>query len=276
MFRHLFSLFLIVPFFLCAQEELPFQVLVAREASIYGDKVEPLQYVDDITSIEIEKGGFLSLVHKGGTTYELREKIFTFYLKPEKFKSRKERPKLSTLYADSVTLDQTKIITVLHPPFDRSGFLIWNEEEPFEFYWHLHDEPVLIYVLTVSDDKGNKIQDFRTKYHQYILKPSTFGLENSSFMIQLSSTFAGETITSKRYQIQLEKGPIYETKASDLALKALDLELSPLLALNSWKEVFKKPNGKEYKDLYELFLKRNRDFLTSAGEDVELLLSQNR
>jgi hypothetical protein len=77
--------------------DLPFQVLVAKDATIYGEAVEPLTFVDDVTSIDIKQGGFLSLVHKGGTTYELNEKIFTFYLKPEVLKEGSNRPELSNL-----------------------------------------------------------------------------------------------------------------------------------------------------------------------------------
>jgi hypothetical protein len=276
MLRQLFSIFTIFPLIIFSQQDLPFQVLVSKGASIYGEEVKPLQYVDDVTSIEVQDGGFLSLVHKGGTTYEKKEKIFTFYLKPEKLKERVERPRIAALYADSTILDQTKLITVLHPPFDRSGFLIWNEEEPFEFYWYMVDEPTLVYVVTVSDGEGNKIQDFRTKYNHYILKPLTFGLKNPSFMVQLSSTFAGETMSSKRYQIQLTKAPINPNKASDIVIKALDLEPSPTLALKAWQEAIQMPNGEFFVELYKLFLKRNRTILTAAGEDVELLLSQNK
>lgn len=274
--RQLFSIFTLFPLIIFSQQDLPFQVLVAKGATIYGEEVKPMQYIDDVTSIEVKGDGFLSLVHKGGTTYEKKEKIFTFYLKPEKLKDRIERPNVNALYADSTKLNQTKLITMLHPPFDNTGYLIWNEEEPFEFFWYLHDEPVLVYVLTVSDGDGNKIQDFRTKYHQYILKPLTFGLGKPIFMVQLSSTFAGETISSKQYQVQLAKAPVYPKKASDIVIKAIDLEPSPVLALKSWREVMEMPNGKFFTELYELFLRRNRVILIAAGEDVEQLLLQNK
>ncbi|WP_370088729.1 hypothetical protein [Ekhidna sp.] len=256
--------------------DLPFQVLVAKNASIYGKPVEPLQMVDDVTSIEVQEGGFLSLVHKGGTTFEHTEKIFTFYLKPEELKTRQDRPMLELLYMDSTVLDPTKIITVLHPPFDRSGYLEWNENEPFELYWHLHDEPVLNYVLSVNDNAGPKIQDFRTRLHNYELKPTTYGLKKGAFTFKISSTFAGETVESKTYTVQLKSAPVYEKKATDLILKALDLELSPDLALTVWIEALSKPNGKHYFALFEKFLVRNKDLLTAAGQDVEQLLSQNK
>ncbi|MEQ9468925.1 MAG: hypothetical protein RLN88_16065 [Ekhidna sp.] len=256
--------------------DLPFQVLVAKDASVYGTPVEPLQMIDDVTSVEVKEGGFLSLVHKGGTTFEHTEKIFTFYLKPAELRNRKERPRLELLYMDSTVLDPTKIITVLSPPFDRSGYLEWNENEPFELYWHLYDEPVLSYVLAVSDGSGAKIQDFRTKHHQYLLKPTTYGLRDGLFSFKLSSTFADETIESKTYTVQLKAGPIYENKASDLILKALDLELSPELALPVWQEALAMPNGQFFKPLFEKFLIRNRSILTAAGQDVQQLLSQNR
>lgn len=271
-------LILSVSIHLSAQDasDLPFQVLFAKDASIYGTPVEPLQMIDDVTSIEVKEGGFLSLVHKGGTTYEHTEKIFTFYLKPEELRNRQERPMLELLYMDSVALDPTKIITVLSPPFDRSGYLEWNENESFELYWHLHDEPVLSYILSVNDASGNKIQDFRTKYHKYLLKPTTYGLEDGLFSFKLSSTFAGETIESKTYTVQLKSGPIYEKKASDLILKALDLELSPVLALPVWQEALAMPNGQFFKPLFEKFLVRNESVLTAAGQDVQQLLLQSK
>lgn len=277
--RFLISLLILSTYlYLPAQNtsDLPFQVLVAKNASIYGKPVEPLQMVDDVTSIEVGEGGFLSLVHKGGTTFEHTEKIFTFYLKPEELKVRQDRPMLEQLYMDSTVLDPTKIITVLHPQFDRSGYLEWNENEPFELYWHLYDEPVLNYLLSVTDNAGPKIQDFRTRLHNYELKPTTFGLQDGAFTFRISSTFAGETVESKTYTVQLKPAPVYEKKASDLILKALDLELSPDLALPVWVEALSKPNGKHYFALFEKFLIRNKDLLTAAGQDVEQLLSQNK
>ena len=276
MLRQLFSLFICLPLFVLAQEDLPFQVLVAEGATIYDEPVKAMQFVNDVTSIEIKDNGFLSLVHIEGTTFELSEKIFTFYLKPEELKNRGQRPNLNVLYSDSTILDQSKLITILHPQFDRSGFLEWNQNEPFEFSWHLHDEPVVVYVISLMDGNGNKIQDFRTKYHKYILKPTTFGLKEPTFMVQLSSTFAGETVTSKRYQIKLVDAPVYQKKATDLVLKALDLELSPVLALEVWKETLAMPNGENYSELFKLFLKRNSEILIAAGEDIELLLSQSK
>ncbi len=256
--------------------DLPFQVLVAKDASVYGTPVEPLQMIDDVTSIEVKEGGFLSLVHKGGTTYEHTEKIFTFYLKPQELKERQDRPNLELLYMDSTVLDPTKIITILYPPFDRSGYLVWNENDPFELYWHLHDEPVLNYVLSVHDNAGPKIQDFRTKLHNYTLKPTTYGLKEGAFNFKISSTFAGETVESKTYTVQLKPGPVYEKKATDLILKALELELSPDLALPVWQEALGKPNGEFYRALFEKFLIRNSSVLTASGQDVQQLLSQNK
>ncbi|MEP1034322.1 hypothetical protein [Ekhidna sp.] len=277
--RNLLSLLILsISFHLSAQEtsELPFQVLVAKDASVYGTPVKPLQMIDDVTSIEIEEGGFLSLVHKGGTTYEHKEKIFTFYLKPEGLKNLSVRPRLELLYSDTTVLDPTKFITVISPSFDRSGYLEWNENEPFELFWHLHDEPVLNYVLKVSDNKGNKIQDFPTRLHKYLLKPTTYGLEDGAFNFKITSTFAGETLESKTYSVQLLPGPVYEKKATDLILKALDLELSPELALPVWQEALSMRNGEFYKELFQKFLIRNQEGLTSAGEDVQQLLSQNK
>lgn len=259
-----------------AQDDKPFQVLVAKDASVYGTAVEPLQFVDDVTSIEVDEGGFLSLVHKGGTTYEHTEKIFTFYLKPVELKDREERPPLELLYMDSVVLDQTKIITVLHPPFDRSGYLVWDESEPFELYWHLHDEPVLNYILSVETGSGTKIQDFRTKLNKYTLKPNTYGLSDGVFSFKITSTFAGETVESKTYSVQLKPAPDYEEKATDVIIKALDLELNPELALSVWQEALSMPNGEFYKPLFEKFLVRNRSSLEASGQDVEQLLLQNK
>lgn len=277
--RSLISLLILsLSFCLSAQEssDLPFQVLVTKDASIYGTEVKPLQMIDDVTSIEIKEGGFLSLVHKGGTTYEYTEKIFTFYLKPEKLKDRQTRPWLNILYSDTTVLDPTKLITVLHPTFDRSGYLEWNENEPFEIFWHLHDEPVLTYKLKVSDGNGNKIQEFPTRLHKYLLKPTTYGLEDGTFSFQISSTFAGETIQSKTYTGKIVPGPKYDKKATDIVLKALDLELSPELALPVWQEALSMPNGPFYRELFQKFLIRNQAVLTAAGQDVQQLLSQNK
>lgn len=277
--RYLLSLLILsISYHIPAQEtsELPFQVLVAKDATVYGDPVKPLQMVDDVTSIEVKEGGFLSLVHKGGTTYEHTEKIFTFYLKPQELKNRHTRPRLEVLYSDTTVMDPTKLITVISPIFDRSGFLEWNENEPFELYWHLHDEPVLNYVLQVNDNAGNKIQDFPTRLHKYLLKPTTYGLTDGAFSFKITSTFAGETLESKTYSVQLKPGPVYEKKASDVILKALDLELSPELALPVWQEALTMTNGNFYKELYQKFLLRNQELLTAAGQDVQQLLSQSR
>lgn len=277
--RYLFSLLILSTFFhLSAQEtaDLPFQVLVAKDASVYGTPVKPLQMVDDVTAIEVGEGGFLSLIHKGGTTYEHTEKIFTFYLKPEKLKDRPARPWIDVLYSDTTVLDHTKLITALYPPFDRSGYLEWNEDEPFELYWHLHDEPVLNYILEVNDNNGNKIQDFPTRHHKYLLKPETYGLSDGSFNFKIKSKFAGKTLESKTYSVQLKEGPKYPLKATDLILKAFDLELSPQLALPVWQDALAMPNGEFYKELFQKFLIRNRSILTAAGEDVQQLLSQNK
>ncbi|WP_436514729.1 hypothetical protein [Ekhidna sp. To15] len=277
--RFLLSLLILsISFHLSAQEtsELPFQVLVAKDASVYGTPVKPLQMIDDVTSIEVKEGGFLSLVHKGGTTYEHTEKIFTFYLKPEELKNRSERPRLNLLYSDSIAVDPTKLITVLSPGFDRSGYLEWNENEPFELYWHLHDEPVLNYVLKVADSKGDKIQDFRTSKHKYVLKPNTYGLADGAFNFKITSTFAGETLESKTYSVQLKPAKTYTKKATDLIIIASDLELNPELALPIWQQALGMPNGEFYKELFQKFLMRNEQLLTAAGQDVQLLLSQNK
>ena len=275
MSNRIFLILVLLPNILLSQDkDLPFQVLVTNNATIYGVPVEPLQLVDDVTSIEVAADGFVALVHSGGTTYEMSEKVFTFYLKPEQLKDRKERPKLSVLYEDSTVLDQTKLITTLSPAFDRSGFLVWNKEEHMKVYWHLHDEPVLNYKISIFDKEGNKIQDYRTKHHEYVLKPSTYGLVDPFFSFRISSTFAGETIESKTYSVELQSAPTYEKKAADLVLQALDLELSPILALKVWQEVVGMPNGAQYSLLYQKFLMRNEMVLRSAGNNFDELLAE--
>lgn len=258
------------------QDKLPFQVLVAKDASIYGEPVKNLQMVDDVTSIEVKKGGFVSLVHKNGTTFEHEQKIFTFYLKPEEGRKLHIRPKLDILHMDSMVLDPTKVITAIYPPFDPSGYVEWNENEPFELYWHLYDEPVVNYVLAVKTNDGTKIQDFRTRLHKYTLKPETYGLKDDIFNFKITSTFAGETVESKTYTVALKSGKTYPKKATDLVLKALFLELSPDLALPVWQEALAMANGNFYKPLFQKFLIRNQDILVKAGKDVQLLLSQNK
>ncbi|GAB4238379.1 MAG: hypothetical protein Tsb0034_13960 [Ekhidna sp.] len=274
--RFIAVLFLSNALYAQSGEELPFQVLVAEGATVYGEAVQPLQFINDVTSIELESDGFLCLVHKGGTTFEINEKVFTFYLKPEPLKNRSERPDLSLLYQDSAVLDQTKLITVLHPPFDRSGYLVWNQNDPLKIYWHLHDEPVLNYIVSVSDGKGNKIQDFRTKLNEYELAPTTYGLAEPNFSFKLKSTFAGETIESKNYFVALKDETSSTVKASDQVLKARDLELNPTLALEAWQEVMTMPNARFYRSLFVKFLNRNSSTLTAAGVDVQQLLSQNK
>ena len=110
----------------------PFQVLVAEGSTIFGKPVEPLMYVDDVTSIEVQENGFLSLVHKGGTTYELKEKVFTFYLKQEKLKDLSARPELEILYETTPRVDDSEMIVMLNPPFDSLRVVNWIEGEPIE------------------------------------------------------------------------------------------------------------------------------------------------
>ncbi|WP_420316965.1 hypothetical protein [Ekhidna sp.] len=271
-------LILTISLHLPAQEtsDKPFQVLVAQNANVYGTPVEALHYIDDVTSIEIKEGGFVSLVHRGGTTYEHTETIFTFYLKPHELRNRSKRPNLELLYMDDAILDPAKVITVLYPPFDPTGFITWNENESFALYWYLQDKPVLNYILSVSDNKGNKIQDFRTSHNNYTLKPETYGLSDGVFTFKISSSFAGETMESKTYTVQLQAGTEYVVKATDLILKALDLEYSPDLALPVWQEALAMPNGEFYKPLFIKFLNRNESILSASGQDVQLLLSQNK
>lgn len=257
-------------------DKKPFQVLVAKDAYIYGRAVEPLQFIDDVSSIEVNEGGFLSLVHEGGTTYEHTEKIFTFYLKPQKFKNRNERPNLALLYEDSAIVASSKTIVVLSPPFDRSGYLEWNKNNPFEIFWDLGDKPFVNYVIAVSDGSGKKIQDFPTKQHSYILKPSTYGLSDGVFSFVISSSLGGETTKSKNHTVKLVSGPVYNTKATDRVLQALDMEPSPTLALEVWKKALKLPNGSFYKNLFAKFLTRNEEELTKKGVDVKQLLLQEK
>lgn len=273
-----FLLIILISNTLFAQDksDLPFQVLVAQNASIYGDEVKPLQMVDDVTSIEVGENGFLSLVHKGGTTYEFREKIFTFYLKPEKLKDQNSGPNLDVLYSDSASQEVSKLITPIFPSFDRSGYIVWNKEEPFKLYWHFQDQPMENYILSVSDNVGNKIQDFRISSNVYEFRPSTFGLADHIFTFKISSTLGDETFSSKTYTVALQSAPVYEKKAADYVLKAADLEVNPTLALQAWHEALAMPNGKEYVFLFEKFLRRNEEHLTAAGQDVAQLLSQNK
>lgn len=268
---------LLIPQFVSSQtSDFPFQVLVAEGASIFGKKVEPLTFIDDVTSIEVQQDGFLALVHKGGTTYELKEKIFTFYLKPEKLKERRNRPQLEVLYNTAKLKDLSDAIVMIHPNFDSLGVVNWIENEPIELYWHLQNEPVVSYKLRVSDHTGKKIQDFGTSKNSFILKPYNFGLQENEFIVELSSTLAGETSVSKKHYIRLQKSLKYPTKASDLVLKALNLEVSPVAALETWGQVLGAENGEYYYKLFETFVNRNKEALAGSIEDVEQLLSQNR
>ena len=277
MLRQAIAFLLFFPQLVFAQtSDLPFQILVAQDAYVYGKAIEPLSFVDDVTSIEVNPGGFLTLVHKGGTTYELKEKVFTFYLKPEKLKDLSTRPDLAILYADSAIADQTENIIVLHPVFDENRELKWETNTPFEFYWHMPDEPVIPYKISVSDSKGKKIQDYRTSRHNFTLKLNDYGLKEDTFIFQISRTLTGKTISSDEYRLTLVQAPTYDIKTSDLVLKALNMELSPVTALEVWKEIIGMENGKYYFLLFEKFLNRNKEVLIKSGEDVEQLLSQNK
>lgn len=277
MLRLTILLLLLIPQLGFAQTStLPFQVLVAEGATISGGQVEPLIFVDDITSIELAEDGFVALTHIGGTTFELSKTTFTFYLKPEKFKELDERPELEILYETASREDNSESIVMLHPKFDSLGVVNCIIDKPIELFWHIQNEPVASYKLRVSDHTGKKIQDFGTSKNTFMLKPYDFGLEEDEFIIQLSSSLAGITNVSKKHYIKLMKMPEYPVKASDLVLKALNLEVSPLVALETWREVLGVANGKRYFKLFELFVTRNREALSGATEEVELLLSQNR
>ncbi len=277
MLRQAIVLLLFIPQLVHSQtSDLPFQILVAKDVFVFGKAAEPLTYVDDVTSVDVKPGGFLALVHKGGTTYEIEKKTFTFYLKPEKLKELDKRPEFRFLYQDSTVRDPTETITILHPSFNYDRTVTWPDSTPFKVFWHFPDEPVLVYKVTVRDHNGKKIQDFGTKRHDFVLKPYNFGLDEKEFIFQISSTFAGETNRSMEYTIQLEDAPTYPKKASDLVLMAANLELSPLAALEVWKEVLGMEKGKFYFDLFEKFIGRNKAILTKSGEDVDLLLSQNK
>ncbi len=278
MLRKAIVILLFIPQLVHSQtSDLPFQILVARDVYVFGKPAEPLTFIDDVTSLDVKPGGFLALVHKGGTTYELKEKIFTFYLKPEELKDVDQWPKLEVLYQDLPLPDPTETITVLHPLFNRDRTIIWGDSSPLEVYWHLPNEPVLVYKVTVRDHNGQKIQDFGTRKHKFTLKPYNFGLDEREFIFLVSSTFAGETTRSMEYTIQLEKNPpASPQKASDLVLKACNLELSPVAALEVWKEVLGMDNGKFYFELFEKFINRNKEVLAKSGEDIEQLLTQNK
>ncbi|MEP1095262.1 MAG: hypothetical protein ABJG78_09140 [Cyclobacteriaceae bacterium] len=277
MLRKAIVLILFIPQLLYSQTSDPaFQILVAKDAFIFGRAAEPLTLVDDVTSIDVKPGGFLALVHKGGTTYEHTEKVFTFYLKPQKLKELNRRPNLDILYKDKASSDSTDSIVILYPQFNSDKTVIWRDNTPFEIFWHLPDEPVIAYKLTIRDHTGKKIQDYGTKKHSFVLKPYNFGLDEKEFIFQVSSTFAGETTRSSEYTIKLQDGPQYPKKASDLVLQAANLDLSPMSALEVWKQILGMENGKYYFELFEKFITRNKALLTESGEDVELLLSQNK
>ncbi len=258
------------------QDKLPFQVLVAENAKVLEAELTPLAYLDDVTSIEIGEDGFVALVHEAGSTFELKETTFSFYLKPEKLKNRDKRPPLKILYdEDSSRLDGLKNIVVVHPNFDRSGLLLWNKDEPIEIYWRV-SEPHISYKVSVSDHTGKKIQDFVSNTQKFVLKPFNYGLERDSFMFQVSSSMAGETTMSKRYHVDLKSVPAYPLKASDLVIKALDLESIPEEAMKVWKEIFGMGTGKHYLHLFEKFVSRNRSKLTSLEGEIDLMLSENK
>lgn len=254
-----------------------FQVLVSKNAKVFGSDLEPLSYVDDVTSINIADDGFVALVHKQGTTFELKEKTFTFYLKPDKSKQLDSPPELEILYKDLAITDPTEMIEVVYPLFDENGITKLAKGDEIELFWHMPDEPVINYKISVMDHNGKKIQDFGTKHHRFTLKPYNLGLAENELMFQISSTFAGNTVLSKKYHIELIEPKLKKPiKAADLILKALELELTPVYALEVWEQIQGMENGAEYSELYQKFLNRNKLILTKSGKDVELLLSQNK
>lgn len=255
----------------------PFQVIVADKGYLFGNELNTLQYVDDVSTIAIKDGGYVALLHVTGNTFELYEETFTFYLKPHDGRRWNKLPELSWLLEDTTVSSVNKTIEVVYPPFDDSGYLESNANEPIEIFWHANDDqPVLNYQIAVSDAKGNKIQDFRTNKNSFLLNHATYGLQDPSFIFQVSSTFAGETIASKRYQVDLYNAEIYEEITSDLVMKALLLELMPEYAFEIWKKIAGSENGKYYTHYYQKFLIRNKEKLISAGIDVEQHLSQNK
>ncbi len=277
MLRKTIVLLLFIPQLVYSQtSDLPFQILVAKDVFVFGKAAEPLTFVDDVTSLEVKPDGFLALVHKGGTTYEFKEKVFTFYLKPEELKEVDQWPKLDVLYQDTRLPDVVETISVLHPIFNQNRTVVWRDSTPFKIYWHLPDEPVLVYKLSIRDHKGQKIQDFGTKDHSFVLKPFNFGLTENEFTVQVSSTFAGEVSRSMEYSVRLKSAPTYPIKAADLVVKACNLELSPVSALEVWKEVLGMENGKYYFELFEKFINRNKVVLAESGEDIDQLLTQNK
>lgn len=277
MLRKAIVLLLFAPQLLYSQTSDPaFQILVAKDAFIFGKAAEPLTLVDDVTSIEVKENGFVALVHKGGTTYEHKEKVFTFYLKPEKLKELNRRPNLKILYEDEASTDSSESIVVLHPQFNSNKTVVWSDSIPFEIFWHVPEDPVIAYKIAIRDHTGKKIQDYGTKKHSFVLKPYNLGLDEREFIFQISSTFAGETVRSAEHTINLKSGPEYPKKAADLVLQAANLDLSPIAALEVWKQVLRMENGKYYFELFEKFITRNKTLLTESGEDVELLLSQNK
>ena len=277
MLRKAIVLLLFIPQLIYSQTSEPaFQILIAKDAYIFGNPAEPLALVDDVTSIDVKENGFVALVHKGGTTYERKEKVFTFYLKPEKLKELTRRPNLQILYEEKASTDSSEAIVVLHPQFNSNKTVVWPDSTPFEIFWHIPEDPVIAYKITIRDHTGKKIQDYGTKKHSFVLKPYNFGLDEKEFIFQISSTFAGETSRSAEYTINLKSGPEYPKKASDLVLQAANLDLSPVAALEVWKQVLGMENGKYYFELFEKFISRNKSVLTESGEDVELLLSQNK
>lgn len=278
--KHLVSILLVLYFMSSLAQESninPFQVLVAKNATAHGKPLQPLQKLDDITKIKIQEDGFVSLVHSGGTTFELTDDVYTFYLKSHPSRQRKQSPEIHLLYEEEKLISNTSNndIELLYPPLSASNQLVAEADVPLKIYWDL-DKAVLNYTITIFEG-DNKIQDFKTRNCEYELKPSTYGLTSNRMGFKITSDFYGEKYATPAYQVELiGASKNYEMKAADYVIKALNLESNPMVALSAWQEALEQPNGLEYVALYEKFLGRNSSELSGVQTTVEQLLSQNK
>ncbi|MEM9896173.1 MAG: hypothetical protein AAF789_07360, partial [Bacteroidota bacterium] len=261
-----------------AQTEKPFQVLVVKDCSVVGKNLQPLQFVDDVTRISCGADGFISLVHlPTKSTFEVQEDVFTFYLQPDDTHAPSILPDLEALYSSvpKASLDIPKNeIELLYPVPNAISQIHWDRQTDLPIYWQHAEEITATYIISLFDARGKKIQDSRTRNKYFILKPSTYGLQNPEFSFSIMASFAGDTLRSESVTVFLGDYEAHSKKAADRLLVAAAMEKDPVLALEEWKGLRNGINGEYYEELFQIFLARNRKLLDAQGINVESLLDR--
>lgn len=254
-----------IPLHVFAQgPDLPFQVIVADKASVYGRELRSFDFVDDVSTIKIEEGGYLSMVHQSGYTFELYETVFTFDLTPKEH-PLVEKPNLGVL--DSVA-SQVRLgveLELTYPRVTSNNVLEWDSEDPVTVYWGTQQEIPGTFTVSIFDDQTEKIQDFKTKKSNYTLKPSTYGLQTPAMKFIVTHTLGDETIRSPLYTVNLISAAPKEKKVPDLLLRTIAYDYVAEVAYEIWQQILDSPQARHYRKFYENFLKRNQLALEQKG-----------